>query len=123
MATIHRSRRAALGIAAFLAGALVTPLAVTAEEQALAVVPAAPSWDETSGYGAVEASRARASAMLAPSAISSQVSPDVRWAPARVMAADLASGRGGLSAADLAAARDWDETSGYGNVEASRADQ
>ena len=119
MVRIHRSRRTALGIALVLAGALVAPLAVSAQEQALAVVPVAPSWDEisgyrsveasraavsplivadpawdvTSGYGAVERSRASRSAMIALSATSSQVSPDMRWAPADVMAAGLARGR------------------------------
>ena len=75
-----------------------------------------PSWDATSGYGAVEASRA--------------VSPDDL---SEDLAAALASG--GLSeSAHLATvplpgeasrviARTWDETSGYGSVEASRADR
>jgi hypothetical protein len=36
------------------------------EERLLAIVAAAPSWDTTSGYGSVEASRAAASALLAP---------------------------------------------------------
>jgi hypothetical protein len=36
------------------------------EEHLYAIVAAAPSWDETSGYGSVEASRAAASALLAP---------------------------------------------------------
>ena len=39
MSTIHRARRAAFGIAAVLVGAFLTPLVVTAEEQALAVAP------------------------------------------------------------------------------------
>ena len=147
MVRIHRSRRTALGIALVLAGALVAPLAVSAQEQALAVVPVAPSWDEisgyrsveasraavsplivadpawdvTSGYGAVERSRASRSAMIALSATSSQVSPDMRWAPADVMAAGRARGQGDLRAADLATARAWDETSGYGPAETSRA--
>ena len=47
--------------------------------------------------------------------------PLMCWAPAGVMAAGLASGRGGLRAVDLAAVRAWDETSGYGPVETSRA--
>ena len=149
MSTTYRSRRAAFGIAAVLAGALATPLAVTAEEQALAVAPVAPSWGETSGYDAIEANRAAAStllagdpswdatsgydaverirasasAMLVPSAYPPQVSPEVRWAPAREIAADLACGRGGQRAADLAAAQAWDATNGYGAVEAIRADQ
>jgi hypothetical protein len=41
------------------------------EERLQAIVAAAPSWDETSGYGSVEASRAAASALRAPVAASS----------------------------------------------------
>jgi hypothetical protein len=36
------------------------------EDRLLAIVAAAPSWDTTSGYGSVEASRAAAFALLAP---------------------------------------------------------
>jgi hypothetical protein len=36
------------------------------EERLLAIVAAAPSWDATSGYGSVEASRAAASTLVAP---------------------------------------------------------
>jgi hypothetical protein len=36
------------------------------EEHLFAIVAAAPSWDETSGYGSVEDSRAAAAALLAP---------------------------------------------------------
>lgn len=149
MSTIHRSRRTAFGIALVLAGSLVAPLAVSAQDQALAVAPAAPFWDESSGYGSVEASRAAASplivadsawdvasgygaversrvsmsAMHAMSAGTTQSFPDVRWAPALKIDSDLDSARDGLRAADLATARaweDWDETSGYGSVEANR---
>ena len=40
---------------------------VIAAEEVLAPAPAVPSWDETSGYGSVEASRAAASALHAAS--------------------------------------------------------
>jgi hypothetical protein len=84
------------------------------EEHLYAIVAAAPSWDESSGYGSVEATRAAASALLAPAAAPS-------W--------DETSGYGSVedsraaAAALLApvAAPSWDETSGYGAVEASRA--
>jgi hypothetical protein len=77
------------------------------EERLLAIVAAAPSWDESSGYGSVEASRAAASTLVAsvaapswdetsgygsveasratighPAGITTQVPADVRWAPA-----------------------------------------
>jgi len=162
MSTIHRSRRAAFGLAAFLASALVTPLVVMAEEQALVVAPGAASWEETSGYGSVEASRAAVSALLAgdPSwdetsgygaversraaaagllaglvTTVNQVPRDVRWAPAHTLEASRAARASDTSLACvrgaeyqetpscslLVAARDWDATSGYGGVEASRA--
>jgi hypothetical protein len=50
------------------------------EDALLAVVSAAPSWDETSGYGAVEASRAVIGHPV--TSTTEQVSPEVRWAPA-----------------------------------------
>jgi hypothetical protein len=158
MRTLHRFRTAPVVIAAFLASALVTPVTVNAEEPVLAAAPAAASWDETSGYGSVEASRADVSALwsgelirdqeqtlafagaaaatlwdamsgygaveasraanalpVAPSAFPSQVPSDVRWAPERA----LEHAMNPLVAAAMA----WDETSGYGAVEASRADR
>jgi hypothetical protein len=36
------------------------------EDRLLAIVAAAPSWDDTSGYASVEASRAAAATLLAP---------------------------------------------------------
>jgi hypothetical protein len=74
------------------------------QEQTLAYAAAAAAtlWDATSGYGSVEASRA---ANALPAASTSQVSPDVRWAPTR----------------SLGLAPSWDETSGSGPMETSRA--
>jgi len=107
------------------------------EEHLLAIVAAAPSWDATSGYGAVEASRAT---IGHPAAGTTQVPADVRWAPEglfapessvearRVLAAqqalqsqDLGSLQEGALLAVVAAGSSWDQTSGYGSVEASRA--
>jgi hypothetical protein len=51
------------------------------EDRLLAVVAAAPSWDETSGYGAVETTRASFVEDVAATELVSQVSADVRWAP------------------------------------------
>ena len=60
MSTIHRYRSAFLGIAALLSVVLVAPVTAQAPDQdlTLAAAPAIPSWDETSGYGVVEANRA-----------------------------------------------------------------
>ena len=131
------------------------------EERLLAIVAAAPSWDDTSGYGSVEASRATIGhpatsttdevALLAQFraiertlslslGVPPQVSADVRWAPARAIAPDseaaatrvlaaeqalqshdLGSGQEEVLLAVVATSASWDETSGYGSVEASRA--
>jgi hypothetical protein len=64
---LPRSRVAVLALTAGLSLILVAPVAGFARESVLVMAPvAAPSWDETSGYGSVEASRAAASAALAP---------------------------------------------------------
>ena len=85
--------------------ALLSPdLGSMQEEALLAVVAASSSWDETSGYRAVEAARAANALPAAPAVIMSQVPSDVRWAPA-------------LTGADPTG----DESSGYHAFEASRA--
>jgi hypothetical protein len=122
MSVIRRFRTVVSTVAAVLTFALAAPIAVNAddegiavEKQVLAAAPAAPSWDERSGYGSVEASRA-ANALAALSVlITSQVSSDVRWAPEQA----LEHAMDPLVTAAIA----WDETSGYGAVEASRAGQ
>jgi hypothetical protein len=131
------------------------------EERLSAIVAAAPSWDDTSGYGSVETSRAaighapasmtEEAALLAQfRAVERSLSPslgpaslvpaDVRWAPARAFAPDseaaairVLAAEQALQSYDLgsmqeehlytivAAAPSWDETSGFGSVEASRA--
>jgi hypothetical protein len=121
MSMIQRSRTAIPVFAAVLVFALCAPIAVNAkdeviaaEEPLLVAAPAAPSWDETSGYGSVEASRAEISALFAPVAGPS-------W--------DATSGYGSVEASRAAASALlapvagplWDETSGYGSVEASRS--
>jgi hypothetical protein len=151
MPTIHHSRTAIAAFVAVLTFALSTPFAVNAEDQVLVEEPvltaedqvpalapvAGPSWDETSGYGAVEASRAT---IGHPAASTTQVPSDVRWAPARVIvpgasleamrvlaaqqalqSRDLGSMQEDALFAVVAAGASWDETSGYGSVEASRA--
>jgi hypothetical protein len=86
-----------VAISGLLLGAMAVPAAAQAPDQDQIVVaaPAGPSWDETSGYASVEASRALAAA---PATLSNQVPADVRWAPAV----------------------SWDEASGYGAVEHNR---
>jgi hypothetical protein len=164
MSMIRRSRTVFSTFAAVLTFALVAPIAViaddeviTAEEQVLTAAPAAPSWDELSGYGSVESSRGEVSALwsgegisdqeqalafaaaaatlwdatsgygsveasraanalpAAPATFTSQVSPDVRWAPDRALEHAMNP--------PVAAAIAWDGSSGYGAVEASRADR
>jgi hypothetical protein len=139
MFSFSRAQRLCLSVAAGLAVVLMASPAVHADEAALAVLPApAPSWDTTSGYGAVEANRATTPLDPALPVITSMVSRDVRWAPASepslaaVMAAanawDSTSGYAAVesnrAAAPAALAPDslWDETSGYGAVEANRAE-
>ena len=68
MRMIHRSHRLAVVITTVLAVTFVVPVAVNAEEQILVLAPAGSSWEETSGYRSVEASRAAASALFAPDA-------------------------------------------------------
>src|SRR5919112_464875 len=109
------------------------------EEALMAVVAAAMSWDETSGYGSVEASRAANALAIMPTTSTNQVPSDVRWAPARVISpgpsieeARVLAAQHGLQSRDLgglqeealfaivATGASWDETSGYGALEASR---
>ena len=115
------------------------------EEALFAIVAAAPSWDATSGYGAVEASRGATSALLAPAGPSWDESSGYGTVEAsratigypatsttseqtRVLAAeqtlqspDLGSLQEEALRAVVASGQSWDETSGYGFVEASRA--
>jgi hypothetical protein len=100
------------------------------EETLMAVVAAAPSWDETSGYGAVEASRAGASALLAPvagptwdetSGYGAVEASRATNAQQALQSHDLGSMQEEALAAIVAAAISWDDTSGYASVEASRA--
>jgi hypothetical protein len=126
MHTIHQSRTSSFGLVTLIALALVAPLPVSAEEPNLAAAPAGPSWDETSGYGAIEASRAAASELIAEPAGTTAHIPSV--AANRVITArhaldsgDLGSMQEDALAAVVAASATWDESSGYGSVEASRA--
>jgi hypothetical protein len=117
MSTTRRFRTAVSIAVAVLSFALLAPIAVNAEEQitvneqtlaaedqvpALAPV-AGPSWDEVSGYGSVEASRAANALAALLVVITTQVPSDVRWAPVRTWEHSLNP----LMAAAVA----WDATS------------
>src|SRR5215204_1962008 len=115
------------------------------EDALYAIVAAAPSWDATSGYGAVEAGRAATSALLAPAgptwdatsgygaveasrATIGSPAASITSEQTRVLAAQRALQGGDLGSlqeeallAVVSAGQSWDETSGYGVVEASRA--
>jgi hypothetical protein len=94
--------------------ALLSGARISGRDQALAVTAAAATlWDSTSGYGSVEASRAANALPAAPATFTNQVPSDVRWAPERALEHTIDP--------QVAAAKAWDETSGYGAVEASRA--
>jgi hypothetical protein len=133
MSTIHRSRSFFLGSAAFIALALFAPGTVNADDAIPVIAPVAsqstdavpvmapvvgPSWDETSGYGAVEASRATIG-HPAPSTTLEQTRMAV--AQRALLTGDIGSMQEEHLLAIVAAAPSWDATSGYGAVEASRA--
>jgi hypothetical protein len=134
VSTVQRSRTAISIFAAVLTFALCAPVAVNAEDEViaaeeplLAAVPAAPSWDETSGYGAVEASRAGASALLAAGTApswddtSGYGSVEASRAAVSALSDEVIPDQEQALAFAAAAATLWDATSGYGSVEASRA--
>jgi hypothetical protein len=141
MSTIHRFRPAVSVLVTVLTFALSAPITVHAEEQvvaeeqilaaeeqipALAAV-AGPSWDESSGYGSVEASRAAIGhddgvSEYGPTGHEASAAMGLSW--------DEMSGYGSVEASRAAASTllvpyaspSWDDTSGYGSVEASRAE-
>ena len=139
MQTVHRFRTTLLVTVVVVAFALIAPGAVNAQkegvteeefraaqEQAPGLAPAVPSWDETSGYGSAETSRAAAAALLAPVAGPSW---DDTSGYGAVEASRAAIGHeDGVSSytptgheAEAAIGPAWDDTSGYGSVEARRA--
>jgi hypothetical protein len=136
MSIIHCSRTVLSVFAVVLTLAFCAPIAVNAEDEdiaagelILAAVPAVPSWDESSGYGSVEASRAAASALLAPIAApswdesSGYGSVEAIRADVNMLLSGEVTSSQEQALAIAAAAKSWDETSGYGSVEASRAER
>ena len=135
MSTSNRSRMIFSAFVAVLTFALCAPIAVNAdevtaaEEPILAAAPAAPSWDEFSGYSSVEASRAGVNSSVSGEVISSQERA-LAMTAAAAASWDEATGYGSLETSRAVAAinapvapSSWDETSGYGAVEASRANR
>jgi hypothetical protein len=154
MSTIHRFRPAVSVLVTVLTFALSAPITVHAEEQvvaeeqilaaeeqipALAAV-AGPSWDESSGYGSVEASRAAIGhddgvSEYGPTGHEASAAMGLSWDEmsgygsveasraevSALLSGELISGRDQALAFAAAAAMLWDETSGYGSVEASRS--
>jgi hypothetical protein len=88
------------------------------EEHLRAIVAAAPSWDETSGYAAVEASRAT---IGSPAASTSTEQTRLFAAQQALLSPDLGGLQEEALAAVVSAGQLWDETSGYRSVEAGRA--
>jgi hypothetical protein len=120
MSTSHCCRKAVSAVAAAFIFALYVPAGGSAEDQIVAdeqilsvegqipvLAPSVASWDEASGYGSVEASRAIA--LVAPGPVAGPA-----W--------DATSGYGAVEANRASIAQEtWDERSGYGAVETSRA--
>jgi hypothetical protein len=141
MSALPRCRRAVSSVVAVLLLTLTAPIVVHADDQIIVdahilaaqeqdpdLAPTVPSWDESSGYGSVEASRAAASATLTsnagPSWDESSGYGAVEASRAEVSALlsdQLLGSQDQTLTFAAAAARSWDETSGYGAVEAIRA--
>jgi hypothetical protein len=132
MRHLHRSpvRLASLALlfASVLVGARARPVAAQLASIDAPVNPvvASRAWDETTGYGALEASRAALTALIAVDPVAPAAGAPVD--PRRVQAAlgALQAGDlGGLQEAALEAvvaeAQAWEATSGYGALEATRA--
>src|SRR4051794_35268802 len=95
MHVIHRlhSSSFAIVVVSLFAIAMFAPLSVDAEEQAIAAAPAEPSWDETSGYGSVEALRAATEPLVVPESPTTNLAA---IAPSRVNTAQRALESGDL---------------------------
>jgi hypothetical protein len=130
MSTIHRSRSLVFGIATVFAFTLLAPVAITAQEEVGVLAPvAAPAVDETSAED-VRATRAiAAERALRSGDIGSLQEEHLYTIVAAAPSWDETSGYGSVEATRAAAsallapaaAPSWDETSGYGAVEATRA--
>jgi hypothetical protein len=111
--------------------ALLSPDLGSMQEEALrAVVATAMSWDQTSGYRAVEAIRAEPDAYAASAAgtsadavsgVASGAANRVANAQHALDAGDLGSVQEDALTALVAAGSSWDDISGYGVLETSRA--
>ena len=132
MSTNRQSRRLVLGIVAMLALTLLAPVAVTAEDDVAAMAPVTvPAEDATRADAVWAANRALAAQRaLLSGDIGSMQEERLRAIVATARSWDETSGYGSVEASRAAAsalrapvaAPSWDETSGYGSVEASRAE-
>jgi hypothetical protein len=89
------------------------------EERLYAIVAAGPSWDQTSGYESVEASRAA----IGHATSNTSEEAALLAAEQALQSPDLGSMQEEALLAVVAASSSWDETSGYGAVEAARAER
>jgi hypothetical protein len=130
MSMNHRSRSLVFGIATAFALTILAPVAVNAEEETAALAPvAAPSVDETSDDEVRAISALAAERALLSGEIGSTQEEHLLAIVAAAPTWDDTSGYGSLENSRAAAsalfasvaAPSWDETSGYGTVEASRA--
>jgi len=124
MHTMFRSRMSSFGIVAVLVGTLVAPMAAAAEGEVLAMAPAAPSWDDASGYGSVEASRAAIGAATSWEGTSGYRSVEatrVLIAERALLAGDLGSMQEQRLAELVTASTAGAPIDSYDSVEASRA--
>ncbi len=119
-------------MATVLAGTLFAPMTINAEDQILAMAPAAPSWDDASGYGSGETSRAQIDVFMAPTADSTwEATSGYRAVEANrqlvaqeaLRSGDLGSMQEEALAELVAASLAWDDASGYGSLEATRANR
>jgi hypothetical protein len=130
MSTMHQSRSLVLGIATVFAFTLLAPVAITAQEEVGVLAPvAAPAVDETSAEDVRTTRAIAAERALRSGDIGSLQEEHLYAIVAAAPSWDESSGYGSVEATRAAAsallapaaAPSWDETSGYGAVEATRA--
>jgi hypothetical protein len=118
----HRFRTSSVVIVAIVAIGFSAPVMAQTAAQDIELAPVSgPTWDESSGYGSVEAVRA---SLAIPTDIARPGTVDpvrVNRALDALHSGDLGSVQEDTLAAIVAAAIAWDDVSGYGSVEAIRA--
>jgi hypothetical protein len=132
MRRLHHSWFRLVGFALLLAGGVAGPLARPAAAQLASIDPlvnpvvASRAWDPASGYGVVEANRSGMADRIVVGPV--DPAPGASVDPRRVQAALAALHAGDLGGVQEAAletvvdaAQAWDQASGYGALEATRA--